>query len=111
MVSTSSPTESSSTLSAATSIGPTWAPRTPLAGSGVRIGEALGLRHSDIDAAALLVSVVPRVNLNRARAKGAGGRRVPVQAGVIRRYADYLHGEPKDVAELCLAFEVHRRLM
>ncbi len=80
MVSTSSPTESSSTLSAATSIGPTWAPRTPLAG-GVRIGEALGLRHSDIDAAALLVSVVPRVNLNRARAKGAGGRRVPVQAG------------------------------
>jgi integrase/recombinase XerD len=53
----------------------------PLAGWGVRIGEPLGLRHSDIDAAARLVSAVPRVNSNRARANGAGGRRVPVQVG------------------------------
>jgi integrase/recombinase XerD len=53
----------------------------PLAGSGVRIGEPLGLRHSDIDAAARLVSAVPRVNSNRARANGAGGRRLPVQVG------------------------------
>jgi len=63
-----------------------------LAESGLRIGEALGLRHSDIDAAARLVTVVPRVNANRARAKG-GGRQVPVPGAVIRRYADYLHGE------------------
>jgi integrase/recombinase XerD len=63
-----------------------------LAGSGMRVGEALGLRHSDIDAAARLVSVVPRVNANRARAKG-GGRQVPVPGAVIRLYADYLHGE------------------
>lgn len=63
-----------------------------LAASGLRVGEALGLRHSDIDAAARLVTVVPRVNTNRARAKG-GGRQVPVPGAVIRLYADYLHGE------------------
>jgi len=70
---------------------------TLLGASGLRIGEALGLRHSDIDAAARLVAVVPRINANRARAKGAGGRRVPVPARVIRLYADYLHGEYGDL--------------
>jgi integrase/recombinase XerD len=64
---------------------------------GLRIGEALGLRHSDIDAAARLVSVVPRRNSNRARAKGGGGRQVPVPARVIRLYADYLHAEYGDL--------------
>ena len=63
-----------------------------LASSGLRVGEALGLRHSDVDAAARLVTVVSRVNANRARAKG-GGRQVPVPGAVIRLYADYLHGE------------------
>lgn len=68
-----------------------------LAASGLRIGEALGLRHSDIDAAARLVSVVRRRNANGARAKGLSGRRVPVPAGVIRLYADYLHTEYGDL--------------
>jgi integrase/recombinase XerD len=70
---------------------------TLLAESGLRIGEALGLRHSDIDAAARLISVVARVNTNRARAKGAGERQVPVPARVIRLYADYLHAEYGDL--------------
>ena len=70
---------------------------TLLGASGLRVGEALGLRHSDIDAAARLVTVVSRVNSNRARAKGAGGRRVPVPAQVIRLYADYLHNEYGDL--------------
>jgi len=70
---------------------------TLLSESGLRIGEALGLRHSDIDAAACLVSVVPRRNSNRARAKGGGGRQVPVPARVIRLYADYLHAEYGDL--------------
>jgi integrase/recombinase XerD len=61
---------------------------TLLAESGLRIGEALGLRHSDIDAAARLVSVVARVNTNpgqgRGRAAGAGAgdsalRRLPAR--------------------------------
>src|ERR1700694_5747262 len=43
-----------------------------LAASGLRVGEALGLRHSDVDAAVRLVTVVPRVNANQARAKGGG---------------------------------------
>ena len=70
---------------------------TLLSECGLRIGEALGLRHSDIDAAARLVSVVPRRNSNRARAKGGGGRQVPVPARVIRLYADYLHAEYGDL--------------
>jgi site-specific recombinase XerD len=37
--------------------------------SGVRVGEALGLRHVDIAAAEREVRVVPRVNANRARSK------------------------------------------
>ena len=65
---------------------------TLLAEAGLRIGEALGLRHEDIDAAASVVAVVGRANANRARAK-SGWRQVPVPAQVIRLYSDYLHGE------------------
>lgn len=63
---------------------------------GLRIGEALGLRHEDIDAAARTIAVVPRVNANRARAKG-GARQVPVPARLIRLYSDYLHAEYGDL--------------
>ena len=69
---------------------------TLLAESGFRVGEALGLRHSDIDAASRLVTVTPRTNDNYARAKG-GGRQVPVPARVIRLYSDYLHTEYGDL--------------
>jgi integrase/recombinase XerD len=61
--------------------------------SGVRIGEALGLRHEDIAAAGRSVTIVPRVNDNRARSKSREQRTVPVSAQIIRLYADYLHGE------------------
>ena len=37
--------------------------------TGMRIGEALGLRHEDLGIAERQVMVVPRVNDNRARAK------------------------------------------
>ena len=67
-----------------------------LAEAGLRAGEALGLRHEDIDAAAGLVTVVPRVNANGARAK-SGQRQVPVPARVIRLYSDYLHAEYGDL--------------
>jgi integrase/recombinase XerD len=69
---------------------------TVLAEAGLRIGEVLGLRHEDIDAASRQVAVVPRVNANRARAKG-GSRRVPVPARLIRLYSDYLHEEYGDL--------------
>jgi integrase/recombinase XerD len=61
--------------------------------SGIRIGEALGLRHEDIAAAEGELTVTPRVNDNRARAKSASPRTIPVDPQVIRLYADYLHGE------------------
>ena len=42
---------------------------TLLRGTGLRIGEALGLRHEDVDALRGVVVVRPRLNVNRARAK------------------------------------------
>lgn len=65
--------------------------------SGIRIGEALGLRHEDIDASLCEVTVVPRTNANGARSKSRRARTVPVRAGVVRLYADYLHVEYGDL--------------
>ena len=65
--------------------------------SGVRVGEALGLRHEDIAAAECEIMIVPRVNGNRARSKSREQRTVPVSAGLIRLYGDYLHGEYGDL--------------
>ena len=65
--------------------------------TGMRIGEALGLRHADIAAAEREVSVWPRVNDNGARAKSGMSRTVPVSAELVRLYADYLHGEYGDL--------------
>jgi site-specific recombinase XerD len=60
-----------------------------LAGTGMRIGEALGLRHDDIDAASRLVRVRSRLNSNGARVK-SGQREIPVPPALIRLYTDYL---------------------
>jgi integrase/recombinase XerD len=61
--------------------------------TGVRVGEALGLRHEDISAAEREVTVVPRVNDNGARSKSREQRTVPVRAQIIRLWGDYLHSE------------------
>jgi integrase/recombinase XerD len=61
--------------------------------SGMRIGEALGLRHEDIAAAESEIAVRPRLNDNGARSKSGQERVVPVRGELIRLYADYLHGE------------------
>lgn len=65
--------------------------------TGMRIGEALGLRHADIAEAQREVAVVPRDNANRARTKSGRGRTIPVGAPVLRLYADYLHDEYGDL--------------
>jgi integrase len=65
--------------------------------TGIRIGEALGLRHEDLAAAEGELTVIPRVNDNRARAKSASPRTIPVSPEVIRLYADYLHDEYGDL--------------
>jgi site-specific recombinase XerD len=49
---------------------------------GLRIGEALGLRHEDIEAAERQVTVVFRDNDNGARAKSAVPRTIPVSASL-----------------------------
>jgi site-specific recombinase XerD len=66
--------------------------------SGVRIGEALGLRHEDVAAAEREVTVVPRVNDNGARSKSRQQRTIPVSGGLIRLYGDYLHAEYGDLS-------------
>lgn len=65
--------------------------------TGMRIGEALGLRHEDWDVAAREVTVVPRINDNGARSKLGSRRSIPVSAELIRLYADYMHGEYGDL--------------
>lgn len=65
--------------------------------TGMRVGEALGLRHSDIAAAERQITVCRRDNANRARAKSVTPRTVPVSAELIRLYADYLHTEYGDL--------------
>jgi len=64
--------------------------------TGMRVGEVLGLRHEDWAAAEREVAVVPRRNDNGARSKSGAPRTVPVSAGLVRLYADYLHGEYGD---------------
>jgi len=60
---------------------------------GVRIGEALGLRHEDMGIAERAVTVTPRRNDNRARAKAGISRTIPASAELMRLYADYLTRE------------------
>lgn len=61
--------------------------------TGLRIGEALGLRHEDMGIAERTVSVVPRENDNGARAKAGRSRTVPCGPDLMRLYTDYLHRE------------------
>ncbi|VBA59082.1 Tyrosine recombinase XerD [Mycobacterium attenuatum] len=61
--------------------------------TGVRIGEALGLRHEDLDIAGRALTVRPRPNDNRARAKTGVCRTVPTSPELMRLYVDYLNGE------------------
>ncbi|WP_242097715.1 tyrosine-type recombinase/integrase [Sphingomonas sp. CROZ-RG-20F-R02-07] len=59
--------------------------------TGMRIGEALGLRHVDIDLAEKVIWVVPRDdNANGARAKSGRTRGIPVHDYVLNMYVDYL---------------------
>jgi integrase/recombinase XerD len=60
---------------------------------GLRIGEALGLRHEDMGIAGRAVTVMPRRNDNRARAKAGTSRAIPASAELMRLYADYLTRE------------------
>ena len=67
-----------------------------LAETGMRIGQALGLRHSDIRSWDNEIWIVPREdNANGARAKRIEGDelRIDVDPGLMRLYGDYLIDE------------------
>jgi integrase/recombinase XerD len=64
--------------------------------TGLRIGEALGLRHEDLDPRRQTIRVVAGHNANGARAK-SGERTVPASAGLFTLYADYLDFEYGDL--------------
>ena len=61
--------------------------------TGMRIGEALGLRHEDLAIAERQVTVMPRENANHARVKGGRSRHIPASGELLRLYADYLNTE------------------
>jgi site-specific recombinase XerD len=61
--------------------------------TGVRIGEALGLRHEDMGVAECQVTIMARDNDNRARAKAGRSRVVAASPELMRLYADYLNRE------------------
>ncbi|WNV92020.1 tyrosine-type recombinase/integrase [Umezawaea sp. Da 62-37] len=62
--------------------------------TGLRRGEALGLRHEDLRLRAGEVHVVPReFNVNEAQVKGLKARTVPIGPAVLDSYADYMEIE------------------
>jgi integrase len=65
-----------------------------LASTGMRIGQALNLRHEDIVAWERRIEIMPRPG-SRARARSKGGARgsVPVPGELIRLWSDYMHVE------------------
>jgi len=65
--------------------------------TGMRVGEALGLRHEDWSVPECQVAVVARSNDNGARSKSGEPRTIPVRPELVRLYADYLHGEYGDL--------------
>ncbi len=69
-----------------------------LAETGMRVGQALGLRHGDIDSPARQIHIVPRDdNANDARAKCRSIETIPVTASLIRLYSEYLFAEYGDL--------------
>jgi integrase len=65
-----------------------------LAETGMRIGQALGLRHADFVSRDREVRIVPRAgNANGARAKLREAAVIPVSTPLVRLYSEYMHIE------------------
>lgn len=66
--------------------------------TGMRIGQALGLRHEDIGSREKIIRVVPRDdNANGVRAKTREPHTIHVSVSLMRLYADYLIDEVQGV--------------
>ena len=69
-----------------------------LSETGMRIGQALGLRHEDFVSRQRTVRIVPRDdNANEVRAKCRDAVAIPVSAGLVRLYSSYLFDEYGDL--------------
>jgi integrase/recombinase XerD len=69
--------------------------------TGIRIGQALGLRHADFVSRRRVVTIVPRDdNANGARAKTRTPTTMPVSAPRVRLYSSYMHTECQAPREL-----------
>lgn len=65
-----------------------------LAETGMRVGQALGLRHADFLSHRRELRIVPRRdNANGARAKTLDTHTIPISAGLVRLYSAYMFGE------------------
>src|SRR5262249_50850684 len=65
-----------------------------LAETGMRVGQALGLRHADFVSRTREVHIVPRAdNANGARAKVRSAAVIPVSTPLVRLYSEYMHVE------------------
>jgi integrase len=65
-----------------------------LAETGMRIGQALGLRHGDFVSHRKELRIVPRAdNANGARAKTIESATIPISAGLVRLYSAYMFDE------------------
>jgi integrase/recombinase XerD len=67
-----------------------------LALTGMRVGQVLGLRHSDLVGHERRIEIVAREeNANGARAKSEGS--IPISGELVRCYSDYMHEEYGDL--------------
>jgi len=65
-----------------------------LAETGMRVGQALGLRHADFVSHRRELRIVPREdNVNGARAKTLDTATIPISAGLVRLYSAYMFAE------------------
>lgn len=68
-----------------------------LAETGMRVGQALGLRHADFVSHRRELRIVPRQdNVNGARAKTLEMATIPISAGLVRLYSAYMFAEYGD---------------
>jgi integrase/recombinase XerD len=68
-----------------------------LAVTGMRVGQALGLRHADVVSHERRIELVARTdNANGARGKGSSGS-VPITSALVRLHSDYMHEEYGDL--------------
>lgn len=68
-----------------------------IAETGMRVGQALGLRHADFVSHRRELRIVPRPdNVNGARAKTLDTATIPISAGLVRLYSTYMFAEYGD---------------